>query len=178
MLGTTTVLEKVIAIPKILPSILPLFYQEKTNWCWAAGTAYVSDCLSTYQTQCHVASTCITLCKSECTDHECNTPYYLEVSLRKFNHFHETTTGKIKLSEVRHEIEKNRPVGVRIQWQGGGGHIILIIGIGSSSQRPNVPRFAIFDPNPEVGLHILRASVLMQDRYMMTGSWSETFFTQ
>lgn len=167
-----------MALLCIEPGNLVIFHQERDNWCWAATTSYVASCLGQFTAQCTVAEASLSTCKGNCHGASCDSPYYLTEALKTVKRFGKWRQGPATLREVKREILEGRPLGVRIGWANGTGHFVLIVGVGYSASRPNIPRLAIFDPLPDVGLHIVRATTLGKNRYQTTGKWTETIFTR
>lgn len=164
---------------RIKPQSQNLYLQEKSNWCWAAGAGHIADCLSAYVTQCNIAANCLSLCGAGCNGDPCNIPYYLHLALEKVRHYGKWMNGRVTPKDVIAEIDAGRPLGIRVRWGSGqNGHFVVIVGYGESPRQSNALFYVIFDPNPDVGLHAIRASSLMEGGYQCTGTWSETIFTK
>jgi hypothetical protein len=79
--------------------------------------------------------------------------------------------GAVPLNpQVITEISANRPVGVRIGWQGGGGHFIAIAGYST-----NGGQFVDVE-DPWYQASAVSYAVL-QSAYKGTGSWTHTYWT-
>ncbi|UPG96663.1 papain-like cysteine protease family protein [Luteibacter aegosomatissinici] len=150
-------------------------YQPQTNWCWAATSKSVSHFYwrtSTW-TQCSVAGA--ELGRSDCCDSsvpsQCNVTWYLDRALRRTRNFRQMT-GQVTFAQIQTEINAGRPVGLRTQWAGGGGHFLVVYGYATEGVSNY---FYLADP-------IYGTSVLsIEDfkvRYQGSGSWTHTYFTE
>jgi len=154
-------------------------HQEKSNWCWAATSSNVAREKSTIVSQCFIAKQCLGNCPKNCVGGTCNQPHYLGQALASINLFAGWALGKPSRQRVIKELNANRPIGVRIAWQGStNGHFILIFGYAIfNATRPDLHYF-IFDPLKTQGVQLLRASAIESvNGYQLSGTWSETIFT-
>ncbi len=107
--------------------------QDQTNWCWAAVAAsvvryYHAD---TQWTQCRIAEG--ELQRADCCDGEdgglCNVYGFLPSALYRVGCLKVWDIGKRALLEqLCAEIDEQRPLCARVQWQGGGAHFVAIVG--------------------------------------------------
>lgn len=161
------------------PRCRSLQFQEKTYWCWAATASNVAYCNAHSVSQCLVAASCLQACTNGCFDAKCNTPYYLEKALLQIGRLNIWKAGRIARSQVVTELTLNRPIGVRISWQGSSdGHFILIVGYGFKKKAPNQFFYLVFDPLESMGFQALPASAMERvGGYNVIGTWSETLLT-
>ena len=130
--------------------------QERTNWCWAAVAFNVASYYdpSTAFTQCSIASGELRQdcgCCDDATDPDpCNVYGYLMSSLFRVGHFEKWLTRPATADEVHDEIDDDRPLCVRIVWNGGGAHFVVIAGYadkGSTADgKRDIGGVAIADP--------------------------------
>lgn len=150
--------------------------QEQTNWCWAATTASVSYFFnpnSHWGTQCNVVNTHLGRTDA-CTNGSsslCNKTTNLQTPLKKAGHLRgRRLTGRGLWSSIKREIDSNRPLCVRVQWEGGGGHFLAIDGY-----HVGLNMVAIDDPwygASDVSLPIF------QSKYLGAGSWSHSYLVK
>jgi Papain-like cysteine protease AvrRpt2 len=149
-------------------------HQEQDQWCWAA----VSTSIAVYfddradWKQCTVvnAELCLDSCCSDGGSDACNTWWYLDRALRRTGNFERVEDGApADLQGVFEELDARRPVGLRIAWQGGGGHFIALEGY-----RGDGNSVAVEDPwygTSDVDVPTLRTA------YHGTGTWTHVFYT-
>jgi hypothetical protein len=105
---------------------------SQTEWCWSACAVSVNRFYSPASTwtQCLLANSALgqTSCCQNPGSAQCNQPWYLDRALQIVGNFASYSNGKAVLPTVEGEINSNRPVGMRIGWNGGGGHFIIIYG--------------------------------------------------
>jgi Papain-like cysteine protease AvrRpt2 len=146
-------------------------HQEQTNWCWAATAASVSAFFnpSTTWTQCKIVNAELgrTGCCTNGSSSYCNISWYLDRALTRTGNFVSMSWGTGTMSDVKNEIDNNRPLGVRIGWSGGGGHFVALDGY---SQTFNM--VAVDDPwygASDVDLAVFQTS------YQGSGSWTHSY---
>jgi Papain-like cysteine protease AvrRpt2 len=152
--------------------------QQKTEWCWCAVTASVSQFYrkDVKWTQCKIAK--LILNRNDCCDDGpdgtvCNEPRPLDKSLRQLNHLKNVLNGHISFDAVAKQIDQLQPIGVRISWpdQPGAGHVLVISGYDK-----DVRTVAVEDPMFGRNQHY--AYDLLIDQYITNGYWSVTYLTQ
>jgi hypothetical protein len=174
-------LERALAlVGHTLPYNLQL--QCETNWCWAAVAASVINYYDpqTAWTQCTIANGQLERqdCCGDGADGPCNVYGYLASSLYRVGCLALWAVGKAAtLEQVCSEIDGERPVGVRIEWLGGGAHFVAITGylepggdIGS----------LVTVQDPKVGTRIVAFANLLSDysdHPKQTGVWTDTYYT-
>jgi hypothetical protein len=147
--------------------------QEQTFWCWAAtsdGIARCYDSGSTW-TQCLVANDALK--RSDCCGSEaggaCNTYGYLDRALATVGHFDRWDGQVAAFGEVGTEVDSERPLGLRVEWSGGGAHFLAIGGYQPSAEYVHVE-------DPWYGPSDLPYATLVS-RYQGSGSWTHTYWT-
>jgi hypothetical protein len=146
--------------------------QVQTQWCWAATSTSVSlfyNSSGTW-TQCMVAQQ--TLGFNCCQNASpCNKPWYLDKALTVTNNF-VAQSAALSFQDVEAELLNGRVIGVRIGWQGGGGHFMVIYGCKTMA---GVNYFSIDDP-------IYGKSELTENAfsnaYQGAGTWTHSFTTK
>jgi hypothetical protein len=111
--------------------------QQQSNWCWCAVTVSVSNYYGDSLTQCGFANT--HLSRNDCCGAggpgACNVTSDLPTPLNLAGHLASWTATAPTFGALRPEIDAGRPVTLRIQWAGGGGHFIAVSGylVGSTT---------------------------------------------
>lgn len=151
--------------------------QLQSQWCWSAVSVSIDDFYRrpTSWTQCDLVGA--EFGREDCCQNgegpACNQPWYVDRALTRMGIF----AGLEQLSPPSRElwpsamadIEAGRPVGLRIGWDGGGGHAIVMEGF-----RSDGAIVALEDPHfgaSEVPLALL-------DRYQGTGTMTHLFHSQ
>lgn len=146
--------------------------QEEELWCWAAVSASVDHYFSpqSTSTQCQVAQEVLNIEGCCGNPQACNAPAILQDALRAVGRLRGTLPRPLDFQEIQQQIDSSQPVCVRIQWDGGGGHFVVLSGyrqLASGDQLVEVsdPFFAdsIVDYNEFV------------NAYQGNGQWTGTF---
>jgi hypothetical protein len=154
---------------------LPLTVEHsgQTEWCWAAVSASVAlfyTPASTW-TQCAIVNKELgqTACCTEGAASTCNQPHVLEAALSLVQHLLRDFAGPLAFADIVQEIDAGRPVGVCIDWTGGGGHFVTVAGYDRNGEMIQVkdPLFG----NSQVPLATFPAG------YQGGGTWSWTYLT-
>lgn len=164
--------------------------QFKTQWCWAAVAQTVRKYITNVdRRQCKMASSLIAkttdpICCGNDNEYEsftrfpselevkCNQPYFLNKVLNWNRIAHNYYREPIEPLEVKADIDANKPVPIRIGWQNGGGHFILIYGYhGLEGQTPDF--YFVWDPGRGRGAASLDAG--SSSLYLGSGSWTHTY---
>lgn len=153
---------------------LTMELQEQTNWCWSAvatSTARYYDPQSTW-TQCAVvnAELGVAMCCENGGDAACNQPWYLDRALGRVGRFGVMANSKATWEAVTHEIDERRPLGVRIAWNGGGGHFVVVSGYETGAETIDVR-------DPWFGDSSVSHAVF-PDTYQTGGSWTHSYTTR
>lgn len=180
LVGTTHDRVPMTKLAKVVhPHCKQLHFQEKANWCWVATTSNVESCHGKLAAQCGIAAKSLPNYSVQCSTDACNIPYYLCEALKVVNKLQIAYRFRIKRTLVQRELDKKRPIGVRISWSGSDdGHFILIVGYGLKERDRNQFFYLIFDPLKGQGFQVLPASAMERPNgYNGTGTWTETILT-
>jgi len=148
-------------------------HQEQTLWCWAATTASVSsffDPNSPWSSQCNVVNAHLgrTDCCKNSSNSNCNRRSNLQTPLKIAGHLKgRRMTGKGLWSNIIREIDNNRPLCVRVQWKGGGGHFLAIDGY-----HEGLNMIAVDDPWSGASDVLLP---IFQRKYLGAGTWTHSY---
>lgn len=161
------------------PHCQHLRFQEKTNWCWAATTSNVELCNGKNVAQCAIAANSLPNYSVACSSNWCNTPYFLTEALKSVKNFGGHYGYRIARDYVRYQLDHDRPVGVRIAWEGSDdGHFILIVGYGFKRSDELSFFYLVFDPLADQGFQALPARNMERiNGYHGKGTWAETILT-
>lgn len=107
--------------------------QQQTQWCWAATSVSVALYYrpTSGWTQCQMVNLekgQTTCCQNGSTP-ECNQPNVLDSPLRRAGVLDHMVWGTVTYDAAKEQILVQRPLPLRIQWAGGGGHFIAIQGV-------------------------------------------------
>lgn len=150
--------------------------QVQTNWCWAANAASISLFYSAGSTwtQCKVA--CSALGRTDCCNSPvsrfCNVAWYLERALSVTSNFRSMLGSSTGMNDITKEIGSGLVIGVRIGWNGGGGHFISIYGYDDTTA--NNPYIYVDDPI--TGPSLIKLGELISN-YQQAGTWTHTYYT-
>lgn len=151
--------------------------QQQSEWCWAAvstSAALFYNPASPW-TQCTLVNAQLnqTTCCQGGSASPCNQPWFLESALQATGNLDHFSTGSEPLPSVENQIAKGAPLGVRIGWQGGGGHFIAVVGYDDS--QPGAETVTVADPL--YGPSIVSYSTFLNS-YQGSGSWTHSYFTK
>jgi len=115
---------------------VPQKYQEKNQWCWAATSQAVLEYYNTLKTQTEIVQygtkgeniwNWLYGSSSDPTRRGVDLilNYFGDISSQRYSIY-------LALETVQDEIGNSRPIPLRWEWDGGGGHILLINGISDS----------------------------------------------
>jgi len=149
--------------------------QEMSEWCWAAVSVSVDRFFNPGSgvRQCDVAQQVLNLNSNCCGNKQaCNEPALLQDALKAIGRFKDAVGRRLRFTEIQTEINiRRRPVCVRIGWEEGGGHFVMIdqfIELTSGDQLVHV-----LDP-------LYPNSLIHYDdfvsEYQGDGRWTGTFF--
>src|SRR5437867_2038718 len=104
--------------------------QLQDKWCWAAVSVSVDHYFSPGSTfsQCRIARDVLGGLPCCGAPDTCNTPASLRAALDDVGRFRDRLPRPLLFDEIRQEIDARSPVCVRIGWNGGGGHFVVISG--------------------------------------------------
>jgi|HubBroStandDraft_1064217.scaffolds.fasta_scaffold101489_2 hypothetical protein len=149
--------------------------QQQAEWCWAAVAASVERFFDkdSELEQCQVANKVFNQRKNRCCKDPSayDVPEELEVALQKIHKWRNTLRGPLTFEQVQEEIDRGRPVCVRIQWLSGGGHFVVVRGYRLLSS--GAQQLYVADPeNPSNLVDYNEFKVA----YYGEGTWAETDF--
>jgi hypothetical protein len=152
-------------------------HQLQTNWCWSAVSTSVSRFYNPASpwTQCSLANTELgeTACCADGSTDACNRDWYLDRALSRVGNLQSWSGAAAPLSEIEHEVNAGRPLGVRIGWEGGGGHFVVLAGYDDPGTGPGFLRVE----DPWYGQSRMAYSAF-RNTYQGTGSWTHTYHTR
>lgn len=153
--------------------------QQQTEWCWSAVAVSVSHFYNSGSgwIQCDVVNNELgqtTCCQGGAT-RQCNKPWYLDAALRQTGNLDHVSSGSLPFPQVTSEVSKQKPLGVRIGWAGGGGHFVAVTGYDDSD--PVNQLVYVSDPDPGTGPSWVSYNTLVSG-YQGSGSWTDCYFTK
>jgi hypothetical protein len=106
--------------------------QEQTNWCWAAVAASVAihyDPAGSWR-QCSLADAELgqTTCCNDGACAVCNVEWRLSRALTRTSNLRGMEPRAMTFAELRADVTVQRPMCARIEWQGGTGHFVVLVG--------------------------------------------------
>ena len=113
---------------------VPLIYQEQDCWCWAASAKMVLTFYGiTGDKQCEMANDQFgqTNCCADPTSEDCNQGICVKDIVPLFQKYGLNSKRRnypVSFNKLKDEIDAGRPVEVRIRWDGGGGHAVIVHG--------------------------------------------------
>jgi hypothetical protein len=151
--------------------------QIQTQWCWAAVSVSVALFYDaeTWWTQCRLAQQELnqpTCCQDGSTS-QCNQPWYLQSALIRTKNLAQFSPGAELVPAIEQEVDANRPMAVRIQWNGGGGHFVVVSGYETTPEGDTI----LTVNDPWAGVSRIPHQTLSSS-YRGMGSWSHSYFTQ
>lgn len=161
---------------------MDLYAQKQSEWCWAASTETVSKVFNLQKSQCKMASRFIKgqagdfCCQgNNGTTAACNKPYFLEKSLGHYGFSDKVFANQIGTLNIIQDLKKRLPIGVRIGWDGGGGHFLVLYG---ASYVGTVQTINLWNPLPigKGDKQIVSRSGLV--RYQNAGKWTHSYTTK
>ncbi len=147
--------------------------QLETEWCWAAVSASIAafyDPASPF-TQCGVVNTELgqTSCCQDGGSSSCNQPWYLDRALTLVGHLATDFEKEPDASGISAELNGGKPIGVSINWTGGGGHFVCVDGYDPSQDLVEVK-------DPMFGNTTMPRSQFPAS-YQGGGTWAWTYLT-
>jgi hypothetical protein len=146
--------------------------QEQDEWCWAAVSLSVERYFSPTSplTQCMIAGQ---LLGARCCDdpEACNQPAKLQDALKLVRRLTgDPTAGPLSFTDIQKDLDGGRPVCLRIGWDGGGGHFVILVGYGLS--RSGARLVEVEDPLYGSSIVIYEEFI---SRYLSSGQWTATY---
>lgn len=152
-------------------------HQVQTEWCWAAVSKSVSVFFNAGSpwTQCTIVNAELgrTDCCADGSSASCNCPWYLDKALQRVNNLKKLSDSATDTAAVRSEIDGGDPLGVRIGWNGGGGHFVALYGYDDSDPT----NLLLMIGDPWTGTSIVPFDVFSTN-YQGMGTWTDSYFTQ
>ncbi len=110
--------------------------QEQNQWCWAASSQTIMEYLGTWVSQCNQATYLKGLSSGYCCSYPsssaCNgsgaSISGMSNNLAHWGFTNTWTNSSLSFTQLRGEIESNRPFNADITWTGGGGHALVVYG--------------------------------------------------
>ena len=157
--------------------------QKRSEWCWAAITTSLLKFFTPESeiTQCEVVRHCFNktkgfettkdCCKNSKTD-ECNRQFKLIDALDFMGVLSMRCNYPLSLDEIREQINQGVPVAIRIKWNGGGAHFVMITAVGPPDPRgDDFTWLRVSDPNEPTALY-KSYKILKKDK---RGEWSHSY---
>jgi hypothetical protein len=155
--------------------------QQQSNWCWAAvgtSTTLFFDRKNPL-TQCSLAGSFLKQIPGFCCNDGnaagplCNQTVFLSAVLTSTSTLVSFTEGTLPLQSIRAQINNAVPIAARIGWSGGGGHFVMVTGIGPDDPRgDNFTLVEIEDPSQsDYGSHFVPYATLVSG-YRGAGTWT------
>ncbi len=152
--------------------------QREDLWCWAAVSASVDHYFfpASTSTQCKIAREVLGI-DNCCADPDlCNDKAKLQDALEAVGRLRETLPRPLRFEEIRQEIDAFLPVCVRIGWNGGGGHFVVISGYHES---PSGAQVDVADPLfPNSTMYYDDFVSAYQTGVTSGGEWTATFLLE
>ena len=156
-----------------------LFMQKQLqpNWCWSAVSTSVSRFYNPASawTQCTLANAELEQpgCCADGSTSQCNRDWYLDRALTRTGNLQSWVGNPVTLSDIEHELNAGRPVGVRIGWAGGGGHFVVLDGYSDPGTGPGFLNVQ----DPIFGRSRMPYSAF-RNTYHGDGAWTHTYYTR
>ncbi len=153
---------------------LEMQQQQETEWCWAGVSTSVAlfyEPESGY-TQCAVVNAQLkqTTCCQDGASEACNQPWQLELALDYVGHLDRDFSERPTLPHIAEQVDAGKPVGLCINWTGGGGHFVVIDGYDETNGLIDVE-------DPWFG-HSVVSYDSFPASYQGGGVWGWTYLTQ
>lgn len=147
-------------------------HQEHDQWCWAAVSLSVDRYFSptSRMTQCAIAQQVLGV--RGCSNVEaCNKPAKLQDALKSIHRLKgKPTAGPMSFEEIQKCLDAGRPVCLRIGWESGGGHFVMLCGYRLS--RSGIRLVDVEDP-------LYRSTTVIYEdfisSYRSSGQWTASY---
>ena len=148
--------------------------QQQSQWCWTAVAVSTSLYFkkSSAWTQCSLVNTQLkqSTCCADGSTKACNQPSSLREALTTTGNLDHAENAPQAASTIKAQIEKNRPLGVRVGWGDGSGHVLMATGITEDLKTVTVQ-------DPATGTAYVAYNTLVNG-YQGSGTWNWSYFTQ
>jgi Papain-like cysteine protease AvrRpt2 len=156
--------------------------QEQDNWCWAAMTDSVNKFFdpTTSWTQCKLASAHFTgnNCCINGASAACNQPYATRDALRDLGNLGSIQTKPAGFQTIMNEINGNRPLACRMEWRGGGAHVVAAYGFAQADYDGLFDQWVfVKDPGQGIGDSKYLYNKFKTE-YQGIGQWAATYLTK
>jgi len=156
--------------------------QEKTNWCWAAVTASLNKFFANgYPIR---QDQVVNDCREDLEDIEVkgdNQTLVITKALDTMDLRSMRCYYAISLDEIRRQMQLGLPVPIHIEWKGGGGHYVVITGVGPPHPKGDSHTWLrVADPNVtdearETTVPRYITYNALKTRYRGNGEWTHTY---
>lgn len=166
--GSTKVFLKAATV-----AMFEMQHQQQTQWCWSGvstSTSIYYNVASTW-TQCTLVNTALrqTTCCANGNTVACNKPWSLDDALSITGNYVSMTSSSEPITTIQSENNNKRPLGARIGWSGGGGHFVMLVGVGTGNM--------IEVEDPWYGPSYISYTTF-KNSYQGSGSWTHSYFTK
>jgi Papain-like cysteine protease AvrRpt2 len=150
--------------------------QEKNQWCWAAVAVSVRRYFEPFSTwnqtalATKVVSPTIAPGATYNNPDALNQPAKLQVALKEVGNLRETLARRLTFDELQRELDAGRPVCLRIAWDGGGAHFVVISGYQVSTSG-----FRTVDVSDSLYPDSAREFDEFPSEYQVGGEWTATY---
>jgi|ERR1019366_3886570 hypothetical protein len=151
--------------------------QQGDLLCWAAVAASIARFYNPQSpwTQCGIANQILhsTACCHSMPS--CNQESFLESALQATAHLATPPVFRLTFQQVRDELDRQRPIGIRIAFSISVGHFVAVCGYNDAIVGEET--VTLSDPT---GLNhdVLYADLLQPGGYPGGGMWTHSYFTQ
>ena len=158
--------------------------QTEDNWCWAAvatSTSLHYNAASGWS-QCRVANSILPRpsgvdCCAEGSHAACDKEWYLDEALNATSNLLDVRAGVVEFPDLTALLDGNRPMAVRVEWVGGGGHFVVFHGWEKTASGTEFVVVA----DPYYGGRTLPYNDCVS-KYSatgtLTGTWTHSYWTQ
>lgn len=154
----------------------PMEQQKEPDWCWNAVAVSVEHYFDPQSrlTQEHFAE--------QVFGKPLDEPFFLTQALQDVKRYNGAQGGVIPFEEIQSQIVANLPVCVRIVWNEGGAHFVVISGYGKSPGGD--PVVYVSDPIVQSGNVITWDYASFVEAYSPSyakgaeGAWVDTYFVK
>lgn len=158
--------------------------QQQDNWCWAAvGTsATLFFTPNSSLTQCSLANQVLNQAPGFCCNvsnaagPQCNQCADLSQALTTTGTLASFAEATLPLQSIRAQINNAVPIAARIGWDTGGGHFVMVTGVGPDDpQGDNFTLVEVEDPSQSYyGSHFVTYATLVKG-YRGLGTWTHYY---
>ena len=165
--------------------------QENDRWCWAGSLQAVLAYAGFYPRQCDIVSIyndyedygrghgdCCVLGPKWASD--CYHGGYSDGYPPVLGHFgipsYLNSTVPLGRDDINWSIRYNNPIIIRLDWENGGAHAVVIHGFTASNMEEDLVH--IVDPGPSWGYQVITYNALINGGYGDSGYWDRSVFPQ